>query len=107
MADVTASFEITRLSGVTMRFIVDDLTDILGQPVTSGAGVAINLYDQNGVLVATGSVGQNADPDNDTYYADITLPTVTRVTPYTVRATGTKNGAEYKDVGIVWVEPLS
>lgn len=107
MADVTTSFEITRLSGTTMRFIVDDLTDIAGQPVTSGANITINLYDQNNVLITTGSVGQNADPDNDTYYADITLPTVTRTTPYTIQATGSKNGADYKDVGIVWVEPLS
>lgn len=102
MSDV-ASFTITKLSGKTIRFIVDDLTDIDGNAVTDVVGLTINLYDQNETLVTTGSVQQADAPDDDTYYADITLPTVTRPTKYLVRASGAKNTAVYKDLGIIWV----
>ena len=99
------SFTITRLPGASLRLKVTDLTDINGEPVTSGASVAINLYDQNNALVITGTVEQENAPDDATYYADITLPQVTRPTKYVARATGSRDDETYKDIGIIWVVP--
>jgi 2-keto-4-pentenoate hydratase len=82
---------------------VSGLTDIDDQPVVDGADVAINLYDQNNVLVETGMVVQADSPDNDTYYADITLPDVTRPTKFVAKASGSQSTSEYRDIGTVWV----
>lgn len=99
------SFEITRLGGATIRFKVNNLTDVDGTAITSGGNVTINLYDKNDELVETGTVTQ--DPtDTDSYYCDINLPAVTRVTRYTAKASASKSSRNYRDVGVVWVVPF-
>jgi hypothetical protein len=96
---------ITVLGGQSKRFSITDVLDADGTPVTSGATVTINLYDGTDALVVMGSVQQRAAPNDNTYYTDITLPTVTRISQYVVKGMVIKTGQTWKDEGDVWVTP--
>lgn len=97
---------ITDLGGKTKEFVVTNLADRTGTPITTGATVTINLYDASGSIVVTGSVVQDSAPNNANYYADITLPTVTALTRYVIKAKAVKNGLTWEDEGDVWVTPF-
>lgn len=100
MSDLTA----TLLAGKTYQFAVSGYTDLNGVAITT-ATVTINLYDQNDALVTTGAVSQLAAPNNNTYIANITMPTVTRITRYKIKVYSSQSGVVYEAVGDLWVEP--
>ena len=100
------TFETTELGGKTIRFSIDDFSASDGTEITSDATVTINLYDQNDTLVTVGSVQQYPPPDASTYYADITLPMVTRITLYVAKLKGVYNTKNYESIGWVWVAPF-
>ena len=100
-----ASFEISRLSGASLRFFIRDLIDIDGDPVVAPDTKVLSLCDDAGTEITAGTVLQ--DPaDTNTFYADMTLPTVTRRRRYTLKASSSKNSHNFRAIGYIWVDPF-
>ena len=98
-------FEVTMLSGTSVRFTLADVVDLDNDDVTSLDTISINLYDNNDEIAATGTVV--ADPvDENTWYTDIILPTVTRTQQYRLKAAAEKSTVQLREFGIVWVAPF-
>lgn len=94
----------TFYSGETIRCTARDLTHSDSGSVTSGATGTMKLYDAGGAEVASGSVSNGGSGDD--WFADLTAPTVSVDTEYTVKADVAKTGAVWRATEPITVRPF-
>ena len=87
--------------GETVRITAKDLTHATTGSVTSGATVAVTVYDLDGTVLNTG----NAAADGDDWYRDVVAPSVAG--QYRVGVVATVAGAVAKGDLCLTVRPFA